>query len=249
MIDPVAINLGTIQIRWYGIIMALSFVIAYFMIIKLAKQRNIPKETITDYFLYFIPASIIGARLLAVILNHENYSSFYDIIAVWQGGMAIHGGIIATVLVTLYFCKKRNLHFYDISDILVIPVALGLTLGRIGNFINQEFIGKPTNLPWGVYFDNITEKRHPSQIYESLKNFLIFSITIKLYAFKKLKRGTITWVFLLLYSTLRFLIEFVKEMPTWYELTYGQIVSIPIIILSIIMLWRIGKNNTVNHNL
>ncbi len=221
--------------------MALGFIIGLYLSIYLAKQRNISKNTIVDYFVYLIPGSIIGARLWAVIFNYEQYSSLLGVFAVWHGGMAIHGGILGAVLVTIYFCKKRNISFYDLADITVIPLAFGLMLGRIGNFINQEFYGKPTNLPWGVYFDNIPGKRHPSQIYESLKNLIIFGVTYKLYMLKSLKKGIIFWTFILLYSTLRFLVEFLKDMPTYFNLTYGQIISIPLIIISIVMLRKIAK--------
>jgi len=242
MIDPVAISLGIVEIRWYGILMALAFIIGLYISIKLAKQRNISKEIVYDYFVWLIPSSIIGARIFAIILNYQSYiNKPLEIFAVWHGGMAIHGGIIGATIATYYFTKKRGLHFYDISDIIIIPLALGMSLGRIGNLINQEFYGIPTSLPWGVYFDNVPEKRHPSQIYESLKNLLIFGITLKLYTLKKLKKGTITWIFLLLYSILRFSVEFLKDMPTYYGLTYGQIISIPIAILSIIMLAKIAN--------
>jgi phosphatidylglycerol---prolipoprotein diacylglyceryl transferase len=241
MIDPVAFQISNLAIRWYGIIMAISFIIGIYLSIYLAKQKNISKETIIDYFIYLIPASIIGARLGAVILNYHQYSNPLEIFAVWHGGMAIHGGIIGAVAITIYFCKKREIHFYDMADIVVIPLAFGLGLGRIGNFINQEFYGRPTDLPWGVYFNNVPEKRHPSQIYESIKNFIIFFITLNLYSVKKLKRGTIFWFFILLYSILRFSVEFLKDMPTYLNLTYGQIISIPLIIISIVMLKKISN--------
>ena len=109
MIDPVAITLGTIQIRWYGIIMAFGFLLAYFISQKLAKYRNISKQDMSDYFMYFIISSIIGARLWAVILNYQNYiSNPLEIFAVWHGGMAVHGGIAGAVIATHYFAKKRN---------------------------------------------------------------------------------------------------------------------------------------------
>ena len=225
MIDPVAINFGPVKIHWYGIIMAFGFLIAYFVSQKLAKYRNISKKDISDYFTYFVISAILGARIFAV----------------WHGGMAIHGGIIGVFLATYYFAKKRKIKFYDLLDIMVIPTALGLSMGRIGNFINQEFYGRPTLLPWGVYFDNLQEKRHPSQIYESIKNLIIFSITLKLFLFKKLKSGTIFWAFILLYSVLRFSVEFFKDMPTFLNLTYGQIISIPLAITSIYFLKKIGK--------
>jgi phosphatidylglycerol---prolipoprotein diacylglyceryl transferase len=241
MINPIAINFGPINIYWYGAIMAFGFFIAYFISQKLAKYRNISKKDISDYFMYFVISAILGARIFAIILNYQTYiNNPLEVFAIWHGGMAIHGGIMGVFIATYYFAKKRKIKFYDLLDIMAIPTALGLSLGRIGNFINQEFYGKPTSLPWGVYFDNLPEKRHPSQIYESLKNLFIFSITFKLLLFKKLKSGTIFWIFILLYSILRFSIEFFKDMPTFINLTYGQLISIPLIIISTFMLKKIG---------
>ena len=241
MIDPVAFTILNLEIRWYGVIFATSFLIGYFLMLKLAKQKNISKEIVQEYFIWLIPSSVVGARLWAVIFNHELYNNIIDIFAVWHGGMAIHGGILGATIATYFFTKKKNLHFYDISDIIVIPLALGLSLGRLGNFINQEFIGAPSNLPWAIKFDNYPELRHPSQIYESLKNLIIFGILYKLYTLNKIKKGTITWTFLLLYSILRFFVEFVKDMPTYAGLTYGQIISIPLGIISVIILYKIAK--------
>ena len=121
-------------------------------------------------------------------------------------------------------------------------MALGLSIGRIGNFINQEFPGRFTTLPWGITYENIQGKRHPSQIYESIKNFIIFLILLNFYKIKNLKKGTIFWFFILLYSLFRFLVEFVKEQQLLFlNLTYGQLISIPLLILAVIMLTKIGK--------
>ena len=243
MIDPVAFSIFGLEIRWYGIIFALSFLMAIPISIKLGKQRNITKEQIYDFFTYFIPFSVIGARLMSVILHFNLYQdNLIKIFFIWEGGMAFHGGLIGAILGTYLFCKKYKVHFYDIADIIVIPVALGLTFGRLGNFINQEFYGRLTNMPWGIKYDVVEGKRHPSQIYESLKNLFIFFTLLNFYKIKKLKRGTIFWLFVLLYSTLRFIIEFFKDMPIYYfNLTYGQLISIPFFILSLLMLIKIAK--------
>jgi len=211
--------------------------------IKLGKQKNITKQQIYDYFIYLIPPSIIGARLLAVILNFNLYQdNLLKIFYIWQGGMAFHGGLIGAIIGTYFFCKKHKVHFYDIADIISIPLALGLSLGRLGNFINQEFYGRLTNLPWGIHYDVVEGKRHPSQIYESIKNFIIFIFLLNFYKLKKLKKGVIFWLFIFLYSLFRFLVEFYKDQPLLYlNLTYGQIISIPLFILSIIILRKIGK--------
>lgn len=243
MISAVAFNIGKLSISWYGIIYALSFLIAIPISIKLGKQRNITKEQIYDYFIYLIPSGVIGARLLAVLLNFHLYQdNLLKIFYVWEGGMAIHGGLIGAVIGTYFFCKKHKVHFYDMADIIVIPLALGLSLGRIGNFINQEFPGKLTNLPWGITYDNIQGKRHPSQIYESIKNFTIFIILLNFYKLKNIKKGVIFWLFIFIYSLFRFSVEFVKDQPLLFlNLTYGQLISIPLFILAVIMLIKKRK--------
>jgi len=242
MINSIAFSLSNLKIHWYGIIFALGFLIAIPISIKLGKERNITKNQIYDYFIYLIPSSIIGARLLAVILNFHLYqNNLIEVLYIWNGGMAFHGGLIGAIIGTYLFCKKNKIKFYDIADIIVIPLALGLSFGRIGNFINQEFYGKLTDVPWGIHYDIVEGKRHPSQIYESIKNFIIFLILLNMYKLKKLKKGVIFWTFNLLYSIFRFSIEFFKDQQTFYNLTYGQWISIPLFIISIIFLIRIAK--------
>jgi phosphatidylglycerol:prolipoprotein diacylglycerol transferase len=249
MIDPIVFTIGSLQIRWYGIIFAIGFLLAIPISIKLGKQRNITKEQIYDFFIYLIPSSIIGARLLAVILNFSLYQdNLLRIFYIWEGGMAFHGGLLGAVAGTYLFCKKHKIKFYDIADIIVIPAALGLSLGRIANFINQEFYGRLTDLPWGVNFDTAEGKRHPSQIYESIKNLIIFFILLNTYKIKNLKRGVIFWFFILLYSLFRFSVEFFKAQDLYNGLTYGQWISIPLFILSLIMLTKIGKNENKTNN-
>jgi phosphatidylglycerol---prolipoprotein diacylglyceryl transferase len=242
MISSIAFTLGTLNIRWYGVIFALGFLIAIPISIKLGKQRNITKQQIYDYFIYLIPSSIIGARLLAVILNFHLYQdNLLSILYIWNGGMAFHGGLIGAAMGTYFFCKKQKIHFYDLADIMVIPLALGISIGRIGNFLNQEFYGRLTDVPWGITYDNIQGKRHPSQIYESIKNFIIFLILLNTYKLKSLKKGVTFWSFIFLYSLFRFFVEYFKDQVIFSSLTYGQWISIPLFLLSIVMLIRIGK--------
>jgi phosphatidylglycerol:prolipoprotein diacylglycerol transferase len=243
MIDPVAFQIGNISIRWYGIIMAAGFLFSLWLSLRLAPQRNIKKDDIYDLFIIVIPSIIIGARIFHVLSNWSYYSSdLVRVLYIWEGGIAFHGGLIGAFIATFIFCKKRGIKFYDMADILVIPAALGLAAGRIGNFINQEFYGKPTNLPWGIYFDNVEGKRHPSQIYESIKNLIIFIILYNLYKFKRIRSGNIFWSFIFLYSLLRFFVEFYKDLPPLaFGLTWGQLWSIPLFFISLIFLYRINK--------
>jgi len=241
--NPVVLQLGDLSIKWYGIFYVVGFLFAYLISPKLAESRNISKQKIQDLFLYLIPFSIIGARLTYVLLNISYFVRYpIEIFALWHGGMAFHGGLIAGIITILIYCKKKNIHFYDVVDILVIPGALALALGRIGNFLNSEFYGPVTNLPWGVNFPNVEGKRHPTQIYESIKNIFIFFVLFSMHKIKKIKRGVIFWSFIFLYSFLRFFVEFLKITERYiFGLTWGQLVSLPLIIISVIALYKLKK--------
>ncbi|MFH1376707.1 MAG: prolipoprotein diacylglyceryl transferase [Candidatus Woesearchaeota archaeon] len=243
MIDPIAFTIAGISVRWYGIILAAGFLFSFWFSGKLAPQRNIKKEDIYDLFVYLIPAILIGARIFHIVSQWSYYSADpIKMLYIWQGGIAFHGGFIGAFLAIYIFCRARKIKTYDVLDILVIPLALGLSVGRIGNFINQEFYGKPTNLPWGIYFDNVEGKRHPSQIYETIKNFVIFLILYNLYKVRKIKSGNIFWSFVFLYSLFRFFVEFYKDLPDlFFGLTWGQLWSVPLFILSVVFLYFINR--------
>ncbi|MBN2881481.1 prolipoprotein diacylglyceryl transferase [Candidatus Woesearchaeota archaeon] len=259
MIDPVFLRIGSLELRYYGLIYAVMFLLGTFIIIKLAEYRReklkiksyqkITKDTIYDYMIYLIIGSILTARIFHIIFYNLDFyiQNPLEIIAFNHGGMSIHGGFVGGILATLLFCKKRKIHFYDIADLVMIPVALGLAVGRIGNLINQELCGKPSNVPWAITCGKDEILRHPSQIYESLKNLTIFIILLLLNR-KHLKRGTIFWTFILMYGILRFSVEFFKDMPViTLGLTMGQILSVPMVIVGSIMLYKIEKC-TKNHN-
>ncbi len=244
MVDPVLFTIGSLEVRWYGIILAGTFLIGAFMAAKLAEKRNIKKEHIYDFMVYLIVASIIGARIAHILGNLSFYlENPFQMLAIWKGGMTFYGGLLAAVIVGYYFCKKRNIEFYDMADIFVIPLAFGIIFGRIGNFINGELYGKITNLPWAVNVRGVEGKRHPSQLYEAFKNLIIFSTLIYLYKLKDLPRGTIFWTFVLMYSSLRFVAEFFRDWPVfWLGLTKIQLISIPLAILAGVMIYKLNKN-------
>ena len=248
MMDPVLFSIGNLEVRWYGILMALAYLAGFFISKNLAKKRNISQKNIEDFFLYLIISAIIGARLLHVIQNYSLYNGdFIRIISIWNGGLSFFGGFIAVLLTSIYFCKKRNIDFYDLADIFVIPLSLGLFIGRIGNFINQEHYGKLTNLPWGVNFDNLEGKRHPTQLYESLTHLITFYITNKLFLLEKLPKGFIFYSFLSLYGIFRFFTDFFRDQGTWIlNLTMAQYFSLIFIIIGLFNLKKlyplVGKN-------
>ena len=247
-IDPVLLRLGPFEIRYYGLIFVLGFIIAYLLLTHLAKKRklNLDKNDITNFFLYLIIGIIIGSRILYVILYNLPYyiANPFEIIAIWHGGLSFHGGLIGAVVAGFYFCKRKKIGFYEIADILVIPLALALALGRIGNFINGELYGRITDVPWAVRFPDAEGFRHPSQIYESFKNLLIF-FTLWTIKDKKLPKGFLFWLFVIMYSTLRFIIEFFRapdeQLGFIIGLTMGQILCIIMFLTGVFFMYRIYK--------
>ena len=244
MIDPIIANIGPFTIKWYGVIMAFGYLAGLFIATKLAKYRNLKKTDIQDFLIYLIPTAIIGARI-GHILSSLNYylNNPLKMFAIWNGGLAFHGGFIAAIFMAIYFCKKRDIKFYNLADVFVVPLAFGLIFGRFGNLINQELYGRITTLPWGISITGVEGKRHPSQIYEAIKNLIIFITTYNLIKIKSLPRGFVFWTFTLMYSILRFIVEFYRDWPpAYFNLTWAQIVSIPLIIISTTMLTKLKDN-------
>ena len=234
------LNLGFLTIRWYGLLISISVVIGLFISKKLAKSRNINPQYISDILPSLIISSIIGARAYYVIFEWRQYSGnnfftsfnlFNNVIqipsflAIWQGGIAIHGALIGGFLCILYFCKSKNIHLKTFIDILIPSIILGQSIGRWGNFFNNEAFGIPTDLPWKLFipiqnrpieFINY-QFFHPTFIYESLWNFLIFILLITIFYQQNNKNsvrpGFISCLYLIGYSFGRFWIEGLRIDP------------------------------------
>ena len=234
------LNLGFLTIKWYGLLISISVVIGLFISKKLAKSRNINPQYISDILPSLIISSIIGARAYYVIFEWRQYSGnnfftsfdlFNNVIqipsflAIWQGGIAIHGGLIGGFLCILFFCKSKNIHLKTFIDILIPSIILGQSIGRWGNFFNNEAFGIPTDLPWKLFipiqnrpieFINY-QFFHPTFIYESLWNFLIFILLITIFYQQNNKNsvrpGFISCLYLIGYSFGRFWIEGLRIDP------------------------------------
>ena len=215
-INPVLLELGPFQIRYYGLFYALGFVIAYFLISYLAKKRELPitKDDVADFLVYEIIGIILGARLIYVIVYNPlfYFQNPLEIFALWHGGLSFHGGLIGAIAGGYLFCRKKKTEFYDLADIVVVPVALALALGRIGNFTNAELYGRITDVSWCIdysknqFVEKINGCRHPSQIYASIKNLTIFTV-LWLIKDKKLPKGFMFWSFVALYGLFRTVVE------------------------------------------
>src|SRR3989338_7841042 len=256
-INPVLLQLGPLQIRNYGLFYALGFVIAYFLIYYLAKRKALPitQDDVADLILYLLVGVVAGSRIIYVLFYNFLYyiKNPFEIIAVWHGGLSFHGGLAGAIIAAYYFCRKKKVEFYDIADITVVPVALGLALGRIGNFINAELYGRITDVSWCVdYSNNQYVKdlppgcRHPSQVYESLKNFFIFA-ALWLIKDRTLPKGFMFWTFVTLYGLLRTMVEFFRSPDEQLgfvlgTLTMGQLLSIPLFLIGAYMLFRLKRN-------
>jgi len=161
------------------------------------------------------------------------FSHISEIIAVWQGGLSIHGGLVGAILVTYYWCKKHKVRFYHIADLLVVPLSLVLVFGRITNFVNGELWGKITNVSWCVEFPRADGCRHPSQLYEAGYSLMLFFILLAAQTRKRLREGTLFWTFLGLYGLFRFLVTFYREPdptdPVLLGLAIGQWLSLAMV--------------------
>ena len=194
---------------------------------------------------------LIGGRVGYTIFYNFAYTleNPITIFYLWNGGMSFHGGFIGVILAIVYFCKKSKIPFFEISDFIVRLVPIGLFTGRVGNFINGELWGKPTDIIWGVIFPKIDNlPRHPTQIYEAILEGIVLFIILNFVFTEKLKASVMTSYFLILYSLFRFTVEFfrVPDAHIGYLalnwVTMGQILCIPMFLLGLYFL-KIGKGN------
>jgi phosphatidylglycerol:prolipoprotein diacylglycerol transferase len=224
----------------------LSFIICFFVLRRLAKYRklNLSNDDLYDFLFYLILGVMIGGRL-GYVLFYDLGSYLRDplsIFAIWQGGMSFHGGFVGMLLATWYITRKKGWNFLDIADLGAAAAPIGLGLGRIGNFINGELYGRPTNVSWAMVFpEGGTMPRHPSQLYEALLEGLVLFVILGWLYRKNLRRGTVFWALLAFYGLFRFLIEFVREPDTQIGLdlgpfTRGQELTFPLLLIGTIML-------------
>ena len=219
-VNPVAFRLGSIEVYWYGILIALAIVLAVILAVKQAKSLNFPEGLVYDTILMIIPCAIIGARLYFVACNLDYYSknpaAIFDL---RSGGLAIYGGVILVFLGGLLMCYIRKIPFRELADYCVVYLPLGQAIGRWGNFFNQECFGTNTTLPWGMTSSTIesylrsscptlvsTMPVHPTFLYESLADLAIFFILLYIRKHSKIPFET-SCAYFALYGTARFFIE------------------------------------------
>ena len=252
LIDPIAFRLGPLNIHWYGIIIGSAILLGFLLVIYLSKREDVSTEFFLDFFIIGIPISVIGARLYYVLFHLDYYlQNITEIIAIWQGGMAIHGAVIGGLIVLIYMTQKRKVPFLKVTDILAPAVILGQAIGRWGNFINQEAYGNIVSENYINYFPEFIKNQmfiegsyhHPTFLYESVWNIIIFVILLWLLNKKITKNGDIFFSYLIGYSLGRFFIEELRtDSLMFYNFQVARIVSVLLIIFGIIMIYINHKN-------
>jgi len=234
--DPVAIQIFSVEIRWYSLAYIFGILFAWIYCKKiLIKDKNI-SILFDDLISYLIIGILLGGRLGYVLFYNIKYylTNPMEILMIWHGGMSFHGGILGILIGTIFFSKKHGLNKYVFLDLISASAPIGIFLGRIANFINSELYGRETDVFWSVVFvkvDNVS--RHPSQIYEAIFEglilfFIMFILVKKNYL---LKNGIVTALFLIFYSIFRFFVEFYRVPDEQLgfiilNLTIGQIISL-----------------------
>jgi len=243
--DPVLLQLGPLAIHWYGVFFACGFLIGYQIMHWIFRREGYPTAQLDKLLTYLFFGTIIGARLAHVIFYEPEYyfSNPIEILKIWKGGLASHGGTVGVLLVIWIFVRQNpEFRLLWLLDRLTIPTALTACFIRLGNFANSEIVGNPTGGDWGVIFDKLDQlPRHPVQLYESACYASIFLLLFVLYRKGKThKEGMAFGLFMTLIFGSRFLLEFVKTPQAAYEagfaITVGQWLSIPFILLGIIMM-------------
>ncbi|MBN1637579.1 MAG: prolipoprotein diacylglyceryl transferase [Ignavibacteriales bacterium] len=254
-VSPEILTIGPITIRWYGVLYASAFLIGIKILQWIFKKESKSSDDLNSLVLHLILGTIIGARLGHCLFYSPEYylSNPIEIIKIWEGGLASHGGVIGIALaIYLYQRKRKGQSLFWVCDRAAIPIALAAMFIRIGNLFNSEIIGKPADLPWSFVFvrdDNIP--RHPAQLYEAFSYLIIFVLLLIIYKkyYKTMKDGLITGILFISVFAARFIIEFFKENQSPFEsnlpINMGQILSIPLIIIGIVILIVIYKKRKV----
>ena len=248
-IDPIAIELGPIPVHWYGVIIGLAIILGLYIAIKEIEKRGLDKDAFMDLMLWAIPIAILSARLYYVLFEWKYYSQHPgEIIAIWNGGLAIHGALIGGVITAIVFTKKKGISFWQLADIVAPSVILGQAIGRWGNFINQEAHGgevtraflENLHLPEfiinqmyinGTYY-------HPTFLYESIWNLVGF-ILLMLLRKANLRRGEMFLTYVIWYSVGRFFIEGMRtdSLMLTESLRMAQTISVVLIIAAVVVLF------------
>ncbi|MFH1784432.1 MAG: prolipoprotein diacylglyceryl transferase [bacterium] len=249
---PILFEMGPIVIRSYGALVALGFLAGIVLAVKRAKKKGINEDVVLDLSLYALIAGILGARIFEVLVNIQDYMQDpVSVFKIWEGGLTYYGGFLGAGLVIILYLRAKKLEFWKIADLMAPSLALGHAIGRLGCFTAGCCYGSVTDLPWGVTFSHplslapLGLTLHPTQLYSSLGNLVIFGVLLLIDRKKKFS-GQVFWTYGIMYSVFRFFVEFLRADPRGFVpfgiLSISQVVSGVLFIASIIMLLKLRRH-------
>lgn len=261
-IDPVAIAIGPLEIRWYGIAYVAGILLAWLYCRHLLTRAShqIERKDVDDFIMWAALGIVLGGRLGWVMFYMPSgyFDHFWEVLYLWRPGMSFHGGLVGVVGVTIYYCWQRNLWTLAFSDLLASSAPIGLFFGRLANFINGELYGRVTDVSWGVVFPGGgPEPRHPSQLYEAaLEGVFLFFFIMGLEHFtnvRKTRPGFMFGIFLVGYALARSIVEMFRQPDDnigflFLGSTMGQLLSLPILLVGLIILGYASKNKILETN-
>ena len=245
---PILLQVGPITIRYYGLMYVIAIALGFFLLSREAARKNLGLSTdnLLDLLLWTVPSAIIGARLYYVVFHWEHYGTrLLDILKLWQGGLAIHGGVLAGALVVYLYARFKKVRFWALTDAIVPSLILGQAIGRIGNLTNGDAYGLPTTLPWGLRFPADSpagmafpgQATHPSMIYEMILNLAIFAV---LWGIRKreYRDGFSTALYFILYAVARSIVSFTRADSLWLgPIRAAHAISIVFVVGFGLMIW------------
>ncbi len=236
--NPVAFKIFNLEIRWYGILIASGVLIGTIIAMREARRRGLDEEMLLDLLLFAVPAALIGARTHYVIFSWDFYrDNPIEVLNFRAGGLAIHGAIIGAIIVGIIFAKVRKQNFWVLADIAAPSLILGQAIGRWGNYINGEAHGGPTDLPWGIMVNGV--KVHPTFLYESIWNFMVFLFLIWYTRNRAKIDGEVFLLYLILYSVARLFIEGLRtDSLMWGPIRVAQLISLIAIVIPALILYN-----------
>ena len=246
--DPVAFSLGPLVVRWYALSYILGIVLAWRYVLWLVAKppKLITRENCDDMMTWATIGIIVGGRLGEVLIWHpgDYLAHPVQILKVWEGGMAFHGGMLGVILAMFLYARAKKIRFFALADPIAAATPIGLFLGRLANFINGELVGRPTDVPWAVIFPKFGfEPRHPSQLYEASMEGVILFLVLFVLARQQWVRervGVLSGTFLIGYGIARIIGEQFREpeVALGTSITWGQWLSVPMLLYGAYVIWR-----------
>ncbi len=247
---PILVQIGPVTIRYYGLMYVIAIAVGFVLLARETRRKGLPlsTENLLDLLLWTVPIAIVGARIYYVAFHWDYYGSHpLDILRIWEGGLAIHGGVLAGAVVVFFYARAKKTPFWALTDALVPSLILGQAIGRIGNLMNGDAFGTPTTLPWGIHFPPDSpagmaypgQATHPSMVYEMMLNLAIFVFLWWWVRKRNFKDGFATAMYFILYAVARSIVSFTRGDSLWLgPIRAAHAISILFVVGFGLMIWR-----------